>query len=105
MAIRVVLSQCSRAFTCPGLDDANPIAKACFDAVEPVVEKMPGPIGIRLRQDRRRARACGGAISAGVPTPELGLLDHTEDYAATISNHFPAETEIRKRRAETGARL
>src|SRR6266536_4210996 len=49
---------------------ANPIAKASFDRVEPVVEKMYRRLGFGLRQARRRAIARHGVISAGVPTPE-----------------------------------
>jgi hypothetical protein len=44
---------------------ASAIAKASFDRVEPVVEKLPRRLDFRLRQARRRDMACHGVISAG----------------------------------------
>src|SRR5204863_1330791 len=49
---------------------ANSIAKARFDRVEPVVEKLAARLNIRQQRARGRAMACHGVISAGAQTPE-----------------------------------
>src|SRR5262249_10987797 len=48
----------------------NPIAKASFDRIEPVVEKPLRCLDFRLRQVTSRGIACHGVISAGASTPE-----------------------------------
>ena len=56
------------------------IAKASFNRIEPVVEKLYRSFGFRLRLLRHRAMACHGVISAGLRRNRL--LDQAGDYAA-----------------------
>jgi hypothetical protein len=49
---------------------ASSIAKASFDWIEPIVEKMFRRLDFRLRQARRCVMACHGVVSAGISVPE-----------------------------------
>src|SRR5262249_47154680 len=68
---------------------ASSIAKACFDRIEPIGEKMFRRLDFRLRQASRCVTARHGVISAGISVPE-SLLHQAGDYAAFIFQPLPA---------------
>jgi hypothetical protein len=69
------------------------IAKAGFNRIEPVVEKVYRSFGFRLRLVRRRAMACHGVISAGICRNRL--LHQAGDYAAFNFQPLPLRHRYR----------
>src|SRR5262249_39325435 len=89
----------------------NPIAKASFDRIEPVVEKPLRCLDFRLRQVTSRGIACHGVISAGASTPEsLGgpswrlrrLHFPTTPAKATVKNRGSFVAALTGRRRDRG---
>jgi hypothetical protein len=74
---------------------AGSIPQHGFDRIEPIVEKVLRRLDFRLRQERRRAMARHGVISAGAQTPE-SLVDQAGDYAVFIFQPLPLRHLLRR---------
>lgn len=57
---------------------AHPVTQLGFDRIKPIIEKMDGRLGSRLRRRRRRAIDGHGVVSTGVPTPGSFGFQHSE---------------------------